>query len=67
MRVEMLQDRMYRGEALDAGRVTDMDEQTARWFIGSGWAREAVEPAPLTAEEADALIPVKIRKGRALR
>lgn len=59
MKVEMLRSRGYRGNHLEAGIVTDMDDATARTFIASGWAREHVEPEPLAPVEADAAAPLK--------
>ena len=67
MRVEMLRARLYRGEHLDAGQVTDMDGQTAAWFIERGWARPYAEPTPLTVEQADELVPTKVVRRKALR
>lgn len=59
MKVEILRSRGYRGNHLEAGIVTDMDEPTARTFILKGWAREHAEPEPLTEAQADAVAPVK--------
>lgn len=67
MRVEMLRGKLYRGESLDAGRVTDMDDGTARWFISKGWAKEYTEPAPLTTADAAALVATEGKRRRALR
>jgi hypothetical protein len=67
MKVEMLKARNYRGQHCDAGLVLDMDQQTAAWFIEKGWACKAVEPAPLTTEQADALIPKQDKRRRAVR
>ncbi len=67
MKVEMLCARMYREEHLDAGRITDMDEATARCFIARGWAKESLAPPVLTTAQADALIPPKGKTRRALR
>ena len=67
MQVEMLQSRMYRGEALDAGRVTEMDDLTAAWFIQSGWARRALDAPVMTAEAADEAIPVGQKRRNARR
>jgi hypothetical protein len=67
MKVEMLKDRNYRGEHCAAGTMTDMDEPTARWFIERGWAREYAAPAPLTVEQAEALVPTKVQRRRAIR
>lgn len=67
MKVEMLRSRCYRGEGLEVGRVTDMDDGTAREFIAKGYAREYQEPAPLTTEQAEALIPTPGKRRRAIR
>lgn len=67
MRVEMLDGRLYRGEHLDIGRITDMDDATAREFIAKGWAKEASEPKALTTEDAAALVPTQEKRRRAIR
>ena len=67
MKVEILRSRLYRGEHMDVGRVTDMDDGTAREFILKGWARKYEEPAPLTTAAAEALIPTQGKRRRALR
>jgi hypothetical protein len=67
MKVEMLRSKLYRGGHLAAGVVTDMDGLTAADFIARGWAKPAAEPAPLSAAEADALIPTKVQRRKALR
>lgn len=67
MKVEMLRSRCYRGEGLEVGRVTDMDDGTAREFIAKGYAREYQAPAPLTTEQAEALIPTQGKRRRAIR
>jgi hypothetical protein len=63
----MLRARCYRGEALDVGQVTDMDDGTARWFVSKGWAREYEAPAVLTTETADALVPTGKKRRNAIR
>ena len=67
MKIEMLRARLYRGEHLDVGRITDMDDATARWFIGQAWAKESATPAPIDSQAADALIPTKVTRRRAIR
>jgi len=67
MKVEMLDSRLYRGEHLDVGQVTDMDGRTGAWFVEQGWARVYDEPAPMTAAEADEALPKLPPRRRALR
>lgn len=67
MKVQMLRARMYRGEALAPGIVTEMDDHTAHWFIAQGWSVRYADPAPLTTEKADALIPMRTKTRRAIR
>lgn len=67
MKVEMLRARGYRGQHLEVGVVTDMDGQTAAWFVEMGWARPYAEPAPLTTKEADALVPTKVTRRNSVR
>ena len=67
MKIEMLKDRNYRGNHCAAGLVLDMDGQTAQWFVEKGWARPYAEPAPLTVEQAEALVPTKVVRRKALR
>lgn len=67
MRVEILRARLYRGEHMDPGVIVEMDDYTADVFIRKGWARRAVDPAPLTTEKADVLIPTGAKRRRALR
>ena len=67
MKVEILRARAYRGQHLDPGLVTDMDSPTALWFIDRGWAKPYAEPAPLTTEQADELVPTKLVRRKALR
>ncbi len=67
MKIEMLRGRLYRGEALDAGRVVEVDSATGDWFVGKGWAVKAAESPVLTTAEADALIPVQGKRRKSLR
>lgn len=52
---------------MDPGVIVEMDDYTADVFIRKGWARRAVDPAPLTTEKADVLIPTGAKRRRALR
>ena len=65
MKVEILRNKLYRENALSIGQVIDMDGDTAAWFMSMGWARPAVEAKPLTVQQADDLVPVKVKRRRA--
>lgn len=67
MNIKMLRSRMYRETPLEAGRVAEVDAQTAEWFIAQGWAEPHQEAAPLTVEQADSLVPTKVTRRRAKR
>lgn len=67
MKVEMLRPKLYRENHCDVGMVVEMDGRTAAEFIELGWARPYAEPAPLTVEQADELVPTKLTRRKALR
>jgi hypothetical protein len=59
MKVEMIRDRNYRGSHAGRGLVLDMDDATAREFVAKGYSKPYAEPAPMTAAEAEAVLPTK--------
>jgi len=65
MQVEILRNKLYRENALTVGQIIDMDTETAAWFMSMGWARLASEAKPMTTEQADAVVPVKVKRRRA--
>lgn len=67
MRVEMLRAKLYRGQHCDPGQIVEMDGETAQWFLQMGWAKTSVEAKPLAPEAADALVPTKVVRRKALR
>lgn len=67
MKIEMLASKLYRGSHAGTGLVFDAAEPEASEWIAKGWARKAVEVAPLTVEEADALVPTKLTRRNAKR
>ncbi len=59
MKIEMLRGRLYRGQALDPGRIVEVDNATGDWFVEKGWAVKAGETPPMTPAQADVVIPVQ--------
>lgn len=64
MRIEMLDGRFYREQALEVGQVIEVDGATAQEWLAKGYARPYAPAQVLTAEEADAVVPVKLQKRR---
>ena len=67
MKVEMLRARLYRENHCDVGMVVEVDGKTGAEWIELKWARPYAEPAPVSPEAAESLVPTKVVRRKALR